>query len=37
MSSSIGSNIKLTLFGESHGELVGVTLDGLKAGPLRAL
>ena len=32
MSSIIGENIKVSLFGESHGPLVGATIDGLEAG-----
>lgn len=32
MSSIIGQNIKISLFGESHGPLVGATIDGLEAG-----
>ena len=32
MSSSIGENIRLTLFGQSHGPVVGMTLDGIPAG-----
>lgn len=32
MSSIIGENIKVSLFGESHGPLVGATIHGLKAG-----
>ena len=32
MGSTIGQNIKITLFGESHGPVVGVTIDGLKPG-----
>lgn len=32
MSSIIGNNIKLSVFGESHGSLIGATLDGLPAG-----
>ncbi|WRS28473.1 chorismate synthase [Oscillospiraceae bacterium MB08-C2-2] len=32
MSSSWGKNIKLSIFGESHGNGIGVVLDGLPAG-----
>ncbi len=32
MSFSLGSTLILTIFGSSHGELVGATLDGLPAG-----
>ena len=32
MSSMIGENIKISLFGESHGPLVGASIHGLKAG-----
>ncbi len=32
MSSSIGENIRLTVFGESHGKAVGMTLEGIPAG-----
>ncbi|NCB33982.1 MAG: chorismate synthase, partial [Erysipelotrichia bacterium] len=32
MSNTIGKNITLTLFGESHGMAVGAVLDGLPAG-----
>jgi len=32
MSNSIGEKIKLTIFGESHGEGIGMVLDGLPAG-----
>lgn len=32
MSSSVTKNIKLTLFGESHGPAIGITIEGLKPG-----
>ena len=32
MKNNIGTNISMTLFGESHGEAIGVVLDGLPAG-----
>jgi chorismate synthase len=32
MSSTIGTALKLTVFGESHGKLVGATLDGMPPG-----
>lgn len=32
MSSSYGKTIKLTIFGSSHGPLVGMTLEGIPAG-----
>lgn len=32
MSSIIGENIQISLFGESHGPLVGATINGLEAG-----
>jgi len=32
MSSTWGSNIKITIFGESHGKGVGIVIDGLPAG-----
>ena len=32
MSSSIGKNIKISIFGESHGPAVGVVIDGIPSG-----
>lgn len=32
MSSNIGNILKITIFGESHGESIGMTIDGLPAG-----
>lgn len=32
MSSSYGENIRLTVFGQSHGGMIGATLDGLPPG-----
>ena len=32
MSSTFGQYLRLTLFGQSHGPAVGVTVDGLPAG-----
>ena len=32
MSNVIGNNLKLTLFGESHGEYIGATLSSLPSG-----
>ena len=32
MSSTIGENLKLTIFGQSHGPAIGMTLDGIPAG-----
>ncbi len=34
MSSSIGENLRLSIFGQSHSPAVGMTLDGLPAGEL---
>ena len=32
MSSSFGNNLKLSLFGQSHGEAIGIVIDGFPAG-----
>ena len=32
MKNSFGNNLKITLFGESHGEYIGAVLDGLSPG-----
>lgn len=32
MSSTYGENLKLTIFGQSHGVAIGMTLDGIPAG-----
>lgn len=32
MRNTFGNNLTITLFGESHGEAVGVTIDGLSSG-----
>lgn len=32
MKNSFGQSINITLFGESHGEAIGITVDGLAPG-----
>jgi chorismate synthase len=32
MSSIWGNNIKLSIFGESHGNAIGINIDGLPSG-----
>ena len=32
MSSSFGMRLKITIFGQSHSEAVGIVIDGLPAG-----
>ena len=32
MSSTYGKNLKLSIFGQSHGSAIGITLDGIPAG-----
>ena len=32
MSSTYGENLKLTIFGQSHGAAIGMTLDGIPTG-----
>jgi chorismate synthase len=34
MSGTWGSSIRISIFGESHGKAVGISIDGLKAGIL---
>ena len=32
MKNTFGSNLSLTIFGESHGRAIGAVLDGMAAG-----
>lgn len=32
MSNVLGNNVKVTVFGESHGPFIGITIDGMSAG-----
>ena len=32
MSSTYGESLKLSIFGQSHGQAIGMTLDGIPAG-----
>ena len=32
MSSMIGNKLKISIFGESHGEALGIVMDGLPSG-----
>ena len=32
MSNTLGKNLRLSIFGESHGEYIGATLDGMVPG-----
>ena len=32
MRNTFGNSLTITLFGESHGEAIGVTIDGLSSG-----
>ncbi len=32
MKNTLGSNVSITLFGESHGDAIGIVIDGLAAG-----
>ncbi|MCQ2087164.1 MAG: chorismate synthase [Bacilli bacterium] len=32
MSNVLGNNLKITVFGESHGPCIGITIDGISAG-----
>ena len=32
MKNTFGNNVAITLFGESHGDMIGAVLDGIAAG-----
>ena len=32
MKNTLGTNVSFTLFGESHGDAIGIVIDGLAAG-----
>ena len=32
MSSTLGDRVRISIFGQSHGEMIGAVIDGLPAG-----